>query len=49
MVSGGGIWLPVRYLNGSRVDFSKIEDPAYGYATFDWSPVGSSRACCLCA
>ena len=43
VVSGGGVYLPVRYNNGSFVDFSKLEDPSYGYAVFDWSPVSGSR------
>ncbi|KAG2485870.1 hypothetical protein HYH03_015453 [Edaphochlamys debaryana] len=30
--------MPIRYANGSIVDFVDLEDPAYGYATYDWDP-----------
>ncbi|PNW87807.1 hypothetical protein CHLRE_01g002861v5 [Chlamydomonas reinhardtii] len=35
-VSSGGLWTPVRSLNGSAVNFAKIEDAAFGFATFQW-------------
>ncbi|KAG2428861.1 hypothetical protein HYH02_014272 [Chlamydomonas schloesseri] len=35
-VNSGGLWTPVRYANGSAVNFAKIEDPSYGFAKYDW-------------
>ncbi|GLC39307.1 hypothetical protein PLESTM_000881300 [Pleodorina starrii] len=32
----GGIWVPIRYSNGTTVNFAALEDPAYGYAAYSW-------------
>ncbi|GLC38402.1 hypothetical protein PLESTM_000723400 [Pleodorina starrii] len=32
----GGIWVPIRYSNGTTVNFAALEDPAYGFATYSW-------------
>lgn len=47
-VSSGGLWTPVRSLNGSAVNFAKIEDAAFGFATFQWPAVSwVARWVCL--
>ncbi|GLC39317.1 hypothetical protein PLESTM_000882400 [Pleodorina starrii] len=32
----GGIWVPIRYSNGTTVNFAALEDPAYGFAAYSW-------------
>jgi hypothetical protein len=30
----GGSWAPIRYSNGTTVNFALLEDPAYGFAAY---------------
>lgn len=40
-VSGGGIWSPVvDPAAGGPVNYATREDPAFGFAPFDWDAVG---------
>jgi hypothetical protein len=48
VVTGGGIWSPIRNTSsGNVINFAKIED-AYGFAVYEWPAVRPLRVVASC-